>query len=65
MVEPQTLKANLNGANLFSTLNSSLLAKVPVIILTIMGAPHRTKAGFDIVANKRARLPPPLAEVWG
>jgi hypothetical protein len=65
MAEPHTFKANsIEAVPLFAP-KSSPVAKAHAIILAIMGAPHKTKAGFDIVANKRARFPPPLAEVSG
>jgi len=63
MVEPQTLKANLIEAAPLSAPNASPVAKVHAIILTIIGALHRTKAGFGIFVNSLARSPPPLAEV--
>jgi len=65
MVEPHTLKANSIEAVPFFAPNASPVAKAHAIILTIMGALHRTKAGFGIFVNTRARSPPLLAELSG
>jgi hypothetical protein len=63
MVEPQTIKAYLIEVVSFSAPKASPVAKAHAIILTIIGALHRTKAGFGIFVNTLARSPPPLAEV--
>jgi len=65
MVEPQTLKANLIAAVPFSALIFNLVAKASILILTIMGALHKTRTGLRIVANKRGRFRPPQAEASG